>query len=239
MHLSLLTATLTCFLSLGTAVAASGDPPATEADDALLAAVAASPEVLTDVLKRTQRSNHRALRIRFALDTEGQLVAQVLLRVTEKEEQSFHEWGGPVYSAGWVPRQRVLVDKAELAEAARLWALEPARDVLWQAMAKAVREEVAGRPADVVLSAVLSSRGGNKTVDLFVGLGGRTRGLAFDPSTRTFTAESVAAPERMPVDVRSLPALEVPEGRWFNTVKPPTFAALRGRPVLVLVTSPG
>ncbi len=238
MRLALVTVTLV-FLSLGTTAAIAGDPQRTEASDALLEAVAASPVVLTDILKRTQRGNHRALRVRFALDTDGQLVAQTLLRVTAKEQHSFHEWSGPVYSAGWVPRQRVLVDKAELVDAARLWALEPARDVLWQALAKAVEEKGTSRPADVVLSAVPSSRGGNKTVDLFVGVGGRARGLAFDPSTRTFTAESVVVPPRVPVDARSLPALEVPDGQWFNTEKPPTLGALRGKPVLLLVTSPG
>lgn len=235
MRSPVLTATLTFFLSLGTTLA--GDPSEPKASVELLEAVAASPVVLSDVLRPTRRSNYRVLRLRFALDTDGQLVGQVLLRVTEKGQESFHEWGGPVYSAGWVPRQRVLVGKAELAEAARLWALEPARSVLWGAVARAVEVKGPGRLADIVLSAVPSTRGGRKAVDLLVGLDGQTRGLTFDPSSRKFTPKSVAEPERVPVDVRSLPELEVPEGRWFNTEKPPTLAALRGNPVLVLVTT--
>ena len=243
MCLALLTATLTCSLSLYSAVPVTretpGYEPGYEPGGTLLEAVEASLTVLTDILRRTQGNNQRVLRVQFALDTDGQLVAQVLLLVRAMEQPSFHEWGGPVYSAGWVPRQRVLVDTAEIVEAERLWALGPARDVLWQALAKAVQEVRGARPADVVLSAVPSMRGGNKAVDLFVGRAGRARGIVFDPSTRTFTEASVAAPGRVPVDVRSLPVLEVPEGQWFNTEKPPTLAGLRGRPVLLLVTSPG
>ena len=237
MRSAALVLTLFCALPLGPAVAE--DPPKQESGEALVQAVKASPDSLSVILRRTHKSKHRPLRAAFALDTRGQLVAQVLLRVAEDEGHTFHEWTGPVYSAGWVPRRRVLVDDVELVEARRLSNLEPGRDVLWRALVEAVCQDRTDRPADVVLSAVPSSRGGKSAVDLYVSRAGRRRGVAFDPFTDAFAAADVTAPQPVSVEARSLPALEVPDGKWFNTETAPSLAKLRGRPVLVLVTSPG
>lgn len=239
MHLAFLTATLTCALSLGARASTEIQATNGEAEKALAEAVATCPIALTDLFKRTQSRHHRVLRARFALDADGELVAQVLLRVISTDLVSFHEWTGRVYSGGWVPRQRVLTGKSELTEAERLWALRPGSGILWQAVHKAGQAKAADQTDDIVLSAVASSRGGLETVDLLVEREGRTHGLVFDRSTRKFTPANVATPDRVPVDAYSLPSLKVPDGQWFNSDDPITLDTLRGNPVLVLVTNPG
>lgn len=193
-------------------------------------------------IRRTRGTKRYALEAAFVLDTAGHLVLRVLVSPFEGERRTFELWSGRVYDDAWVPRRDEITAPDELAAAQVLWKqVEAMPDALSTALAHLVRDDDnPDRLAELALAATPEVLDGKTVVVLQAHVAAKLHSVTFPLETRVHTlAAPRAPPKRVPVDERALPEFEVPLGRWLNTETTPTFAALRGRPALVLVTSPG
>ena len=209
--------------------------------DSLVEAARSNRVGLAGALERAYGSERRPLRARLLLDTRGRLMMEAWVRVVEKDEARYERWLGPLEDAGWIPARHALDDAALVEEAAALWAsLEARKGILRTVLRDAVATEESTGPAELALgiAPVPSEQGGD--LALLAAVDGELRHLRFEADGSTYTVgTSASEPEPVPHETRTLPPLEVPEGRWFQLEQPPSAETWQGKPLLVVVTDPG
>lgn len=230
---------LLLLLVLAAPVAEAGDPAGV-----LARRTEDSPRSLDHIIGSTLQLGHWPLRAEMVLDTDGRLMARVLIAIvnTPKATQRFESWSGYIESAGWVPQKRALAAPDEVEQATRLLELlGERRHALGSAVGGSIRnEENPAKPADFVISAAPVERDGELRVALLVSYDGAIKGVEWNPEGARF--RPMARPDHTkPIKplVRSLPPLKVPGGAWFNVEEDPAPESWRGKPLLVVTTDPG